>query len=55
MAKTQAQRERYKRWLRKHPEVVIKRLERWVKNEKDPIKLAKAKELLKEHLTKYRH
>lgn len=50
----EGEKRRYKRWLAKHPEITIKRLERWVSVEKDPVKLARAKELLEEHLTKLR-
>jgi len=47
MAKTQAQREKHKRYLRKHPEYAIFRLRKWISVEKDPAKLALAKVLLK--------
>ncbi len=43
----------YKRWLRKHPEYVIKSLKRWVSREKDPTKKAEAEYLLKTHLERY--
>jgi hypothetical protein len=47
MAKTKAQKERHKRWLKKHPEKVIARLEKWVSKEKNPKELARAKRILK--------
>lgn len=53
MSKTQARKEKnkrhHKRWLKKHPEVVIKSLEKWVSREKDPIRLELAKKRLEEH------
>lgn len=51
MPKTKAQKERHKRWFKKHPEYVIKRLKKWIDKEKNPIELARAKEILKRHLT----
>jgi len=43
MGKTVAQREKHKRYLRKHPEYAIYRLRVWISREKDPEKLAWAK------------
>lgn len=53
MGKTLAQKERYKRWLRKHPEKTIRQLRRWISKEKDPVKLVEAKKILKDHLERY--
>jgi tRNA-dihydrouridine synthase len=50
MAKTKAQKERHKRWLKKHPEKVIKHLEKWISKEKNPIELARAKRILENYL-----
>lgn len=50
MAKTKVQKKRHMRWLKKHPDYVIKRLKNWISKEKDPIELAKAKDILKRHL-----
>jgi hypothetical protein len=47
MAKTKAQKERHRRWEKKHPEGVIKRLEKWISKEKNPSELARAKRILK--------
>lgn len=49
MAKTEAQREKKKRWLRKHPEIVIRQLEKWISKEKDPEQLKRAKGILERH------
>ena len=53
MPKTEAQREKNKRWLRKHPDYDIKRLKKWISKEKNPIELEKAKKILEKHLTRY--
>jgi len=55
MAKTLAQKEKHKRYLRKHPEYAIFRLRKWIGAEKDPAKLAKAKGLLKQWLENKKH
>lgn len=49
MPKTQAQIERQRRYAKKHPEKTISGLEKWISREKDPIKLAKAKEILEKY------
>ena len=54
MAKTEAHKEKHKRWLRKHPEYKLKRLKGWVGKEKDPTKKELAEYLLKKHLEKYK-
>jgi len=48
--KTEAQKERRRRYLKKHPEFYIKQLKNWVAKEKDPAKLILAKEVLARHL-----
>jgi len=47
MTHTKAWKEKRKRWRRKHPEFVIFHLRKWISKEKNPAKLAKAKEFLK--------
>lgn len=51
--KTQAYKEKekrhHKRWLKKHPEFVLKRLKIWVEREKNPQELERAKAILKRH------
>jgi len=44
---------RNKRWLRRRPDYVIKRLKRWVEKEKEPTELRKAKAILKRYLDKF--
>lgn len=48
----EGRKRRYKRWLKKHPERVIRQLKKWVEREKDPQKLKIAKAILEEHLAK---
>ena len=50
--KTKTQKERRKRWLRKHPELRIKRLEKWILKEKNPQELEKAKTILQRYQEK---
>jgi hypothetical protein len=50
MAKTKAQKERHRRWEKKHPEGVIRRLEKWISKEKNPRELARAKRILENYL-----
>ncbi len=50
--KTKAQRERRKRWLRRRPDHVIKRLVCWYNKEKDPIKKAEAEKILKRFIAR---
>lgn len=44
--KTLAQRERHKRWLRKHPAFVLAQLKNWVEKEEDPKEKERAKKIL---------
>jgi len=43
-------KKRHKRYLKRHPEKVIKSLDRWISKEKDPVKLEKAKKILENFL-----
>lgn len=45
--KTQAQRERHKRWVRKHPAFALAQLKNWIEKEKDPKEKEKAEKVLK--------
>jgi len=45
--KTLAQKERRRRYLKKHPDVYIKQLQKWIAKETDPARLTLAKNILK--------
>lgn len=54
MTKTEAQRERHKRWLRKNPAFTIRQLEKWVVRAKDnPDELSRAKRILTSHKKRF--
>jgi len=44
-----AQRKRHKKYLRKHPDKIIKSLKEWISREKNPEQLERAKGILKRH------
>lgn len=48
--RTQAQRDKHKRWLRKHPDYVLARLKKWVEKEKDPKEKERAEKILERFL-----
>lgn len=50
--KTEAQRERKKRWLAKHPEYTLKRLEKWYSRETNSKEKKNAERLVKKYQEK---
>jgi len=51
--KTKAQRERHKRWLRKHPAFALAQLKNWVEKEEDPKEKKRAKKILERFFYHY--